>query len=214
MGRAWQDLKRESIQQAVIRLMCHEGLKSVTMERVAQEVGIAKGTVYLHYRDKQELLDAVKHAALAPMVEEMEQILHSDLPPERKLHDYSFRYLAYFEEQRDLFRILLYERAETRVWGSRYQSDRYRKLAEAVSRVIKEGIRTETFRDVDAHAAAALFVESNMAMMNQRMLNTHPNPVEEDAELVSSIFIRGLGARTSRPQSAAVAAGDRSRGRR
>src|ERR1044072_2211425 len=198
MGRAWQDLKRESIQQAVIRLMCREGLKSVTMERVAQEVGIAKGTVYLHYRDKQELLDAVKDAALTPMVAEMEQNLRGSLPPDRKLHDYSLRYLTYFEERRDLFRILLYEREVTRVWGSRYQSDRYRKLAEAVSRVNKEGIRTEPLRDVAGHAAAALFVESNMAMMNQRMLNTHPNPVEEDAELVSSIFIRGL----SRSQSA------------
>ncbi len=214
MGRAWQDLKRESIQQAVIRLMCRDGLKSVTMERVAQEVGIAKGTVYLHYRDKQELLDAVKDGALSPMLHEMEGILHSELPPDRKLQQYSLRYLTYFEERRDVFRILLYEREVTRVWGSRYQSDRYRRLAEAASKVIKEGIRTELFRDVDAHAAAALFVESNMAMMNQRMLNTHPNPVEEDAELVSSIFIRGLGTRTSRPQSAAVSAGDRSRGRR
>jgi len=31
LGRAWQDLKRESIQQAVIRLMCREGLKSVIL---------------------------------------------------------------------------------------------------------------------------------------------------------------------------------------
>ena len=198
MGRAWQDLKRESIQQAVIRLMCREGLKSVTMERVAQEVGIAKGTVYLHYRDKQELLDSVKDAALTPMVEEMSQILGSDLAPDRKLHDYSLRYLAYFEEQRDLFRILLYEREVTRVWGSRYQSDRYRRLAEAASRVIREGIKREMFREVDPHATAALFVESNMAMMNQRMLSTHPNPVEEDAELVSSIFIRGLKKKGTR----------------
>lgn len=198
MGRAWQDLKRESIQQAVIRLMCRDGLKSVTMERVAQEVGIAKGTVYLHYRDKQELLDAVKDAALTPMIDEMERILRGDLAPDRKLHEYSLRYLAYFEERRDLFRILLYEREVTRVWGSRYQSDRYRRLAEAASKVIREGMRTEIFRDVDAHAAAALFVESNMAMMNQRMLNTHPNPVEEDAELVSSIFIRGLKRKGTR----------------
>jgi AcrR family transcriptional regulator len=198
MGRAWQDLKRESIQQAVIRLMCREGLKSVTMERVAQEVGIAKGTVYLHYRDKQELLDAVKDSALSPMVDEMNQLLGSDLPPDRKLHEYSLRYLAYFEERRDLFRILLYEREVTRVWGSRYQSDRYRRLAEAVSRVIREAIKKEIFREVDAQAAAALFVESNMAMMNQRMLSTQPNPVEDDAALVSGIFIRGLKKKGTR----------------
>jgi len=198
MGRAWQDLKRESIQQAVIRLMCRDGLKSVTMERVAQEVGIAKGTVYLHYRDKQELLESVKGAALEPMIEEMDAILRSDVAPDRKLQQYSLRYLTYFEEQRDLFRILLYEREETRVWGHRYQSDRYRKLTEATSRAIRDGIKKEIFRDVDANAAAALFVESNMAMMNQRMTSTRPNPVEEDAELVSGIFIRGLRRRVSR----------------
>ncbi len=198
MGRAWQDLKRESIQQAVIRLMCREGLKSVTMERVAQEVGIAKGTVYLHYRDKQELLDAVKDAALTPLVEEMNHILGSDLSPDRRLQQYSLRYLTYFEERRDVFRVLLYEREVTRVWGSRYQSDRYRSLTDAASRAIREGIKKEIFRDVDPHAAAALFVESNMAMMNQRMLSTHPNPVEEDAALVSSIFIRGLRKKAAR----------------
>src|SRR5260221_7480851 len=92
----WQSFKRQSIQQAVIRLMCRDGLKSVTMERVAQEVGIAKGTVYLHYRDKQELLDAVKDAALTPMVEEMSRLLGAELAPDRKLHDYSLRYLTYF----------------------------------------------------------------------------------------------------------------------
>jgi AcrR family transcriptional regulator len=198
MGRAWQDLKRESIQQAVIRLMCREGLKSVTMERVAQEVGIAKGTVYLHYRDKQELLDSVKDAALSPMVAEIDAIYRGDTAPDRKLLDYALTYLRYFDERRDLFRILLYEREVTRVWGARYQSDRYRHLADATQRVIREGIRREIFRDVDAHQAATMFVESTMAMMNHRLQGESPKPVEEDAELVAGIFVRGLRRKATR----------------
>src|SRR2546430_12536476 len=106
----WESYKRQSIQQAVIRVMCREGLKSVTMERVAQEVGIAKGTVYLHYRDKQQLLDDVKESALAPMVAKLDEIFTSESSPERKLQAYSLRYLGYFDERRELFRIPLYER--------------------------------------------------------------------------------------------------------
>ena len=98
----WQDFKRQSIQEAVIQLMCREGLGSVTMERVAQEVGIAKGTVYLHYRDKQTLLEAVKDSALTPLMERLEQLFNSDLDPLRKLEAYSLRYLGYFDERRDL----------------------------------------------------------------------------------------------------------------
>src|SRR5437868_6208939 len=72
----WESYKRQSIQDAVIRLICREGLKSVTMERVAQETGIAKGTVYLHYRDKQELLESVKESMFALM----NQRLRSEKP--------------------------------------------------------------------------------------------------------------------------------------
>src|SRR5579864_7487131 len=99
----WQSFKRQSIQQAVIQLMCRDGLESVTMDRVAQEAGIAKGTIYLHYRDKQELLDDVKDSSLEPMVAKMTDIFASDAPADRKLQTYSLRYLNYFDERRDLF---------------------------------------------------------------------------------------------------------------
>src|SRR5437667_8349411 len=145
----WESFKRQSIQEAVIRLICRDGLKSVTMERVAQEVGIAKGTVYLHYRDKQELLDSVKESALAPLAIRIEEIMRGDGSADRKLRAYCVRYLSYFDEHRDLFRILLYEREVTRVQGSRFQSDRYRRTVQEVARVIREGIRNGSFRDVD-----------------------------------------------------------------
>src|SRR2546426_5067885 len=106
----WQDFKRQSIQEAVIQLMCREGLGAVTMERVAQEVGIAKGTVYLHYRDKQELLDAVKESALAPIMRKVDEVLRGEATPEQKLRACAEKYFAYFDERRDLFRVLIYER--------------------------------------------------------------------------------------------------------
>ncbi|PYQ54045.1 MAG: hypothetical protein DMF59_00105 [Acidobacteria bacterium] len=191
----WESYKRQSIQEAVIRLICREGLKSVTMERVAQEVGIAKGTVYLHYRDKQELLDEVKSSALAPMMKTIEEILHGDGAPDRRLRAFALAYLKYFDEHRDLFRVLIYEREVIRVQGSRYQSDRYRRLIEATARVIGEAVRLGLFREVDAHIAAAMFVEAMFALMNQRLRSDKLAAVEDDAMLFGDIFIHGLEKR-------------------
>lgn len=191
----WQSFKRQSIQQAVIQLMCREGLAAVTMDRVAQEVGIAKGTIYLHYRDKQELLDDVKNSSLDPMVAKMEEIFRSDAAADRKLQTYSLRYLTHFDERRDLFRILLYEREVTRVQSSRYQGDRYRRLVEGTARVIGDGVKSGIFRDVQAQGVAAMFVDANLAIMNQRLLTDSPRPVEEDAQLISELFVRGLRRR-------------------
>ena len=188
----WESYKRQSIQEAVIRLICREGLKSVTMERVAHEVGIAKGTVYLHYRDKQELLDEVKSSAVAPVMRKVEEILRGDGAPDQKLRAYALAYLSYFDENRDLFRVLIYEREVTRVQGSRYQSDRYRRLTQETARVISDAVRSGVFRDVDAHNVAAMFVESMFALMNQRLRSEKPSPVEVDATLIGDVFIHGL----------------------
>src|ERR1051326_580700 len=188
----WQEFKRQSIQEAVIRLMCREGLKSVTMERVAHEVGIAKGTVYLHFSDKETLLESVKDASLDPLMERIDEVYRGDAPPDRKLRVYSQRYLTYFDERRDLFRILLYEREVTRSSGSRFRGNRYRRLVTETARVIKEGVKQGVFREVDPQKTAAMFVEANFAMLNQRLLTEKPSLVEDDANLLADVFLRGL----------------------
>src|SRR5437762_2841341 len=188
----WESYKRQSIQEAVIRLICREGLKSVTMERVAQEVGIAKGTVYLHYRDKQDLLDEVKASAVAPMMKAVEDILRGDGAPVDRLRAFVLAYLQYFDAHRDLFRVLIYEREVVRVQGSRYQSDRYRRLLEATARVIGEAVREGAFREVNPHNVAAMFVESMFALMNQRLRSDRPADVEDDTTLLGDVFIQGM----------------------
>ena len=199
----WNELKRQSIQQAVIRLMERDGLKGVTMERVAQETGIAKGTVYLHYRDKQDLLEAVKESSLDPLTRQLHEILRGSASPEHKLRALVLCYLGYFDENRDLFRILLYEREVTRVTGDRYQNDRYRNLIDGTARVIREGMRKRVFRSVDARHVAAMFIESTVGLMNQRLMDESPRSVNADAELVADIFLAGLAPVANRRRGAA-----------
>ncbi|HUJ12796.1 MAG TPA: TetR/AcrR family transcriptional regulator [Thermoanaerobaculia bacterium] len=188
----WESYKRQSIQDAVIRLICREGLASVTMERVAHETGIAKGTVYLHYRDKQELLDSVKESSLAPVIRKFDEALHEGDTPEQKLRNAAAKYFSYFAERRDLFRVLMYEREVVRVQGSRYRSERYRHMVNETARVIDEGIRSGAFRDVDANNVAAMFVESMYALMHQRLRSEKLSPVEQDADLITDLFVGGL----------------------
>ena len=188
----WQSYKRQAIQEAVIRLICREGLKSVTMERVAQETGIAKGTVYLHYQDKQTLLESVKESALTPLMTSVNEVFNSDAAPAQKLRALAAQYFKYFDEHRDLFRVLIYEREVVRVQGSRFQSERYLHFVQESARIINHGVRSGAFRQVDAHNVAAMFIESMYALMNQRLRSEKPAPAEEDANLIGDLFIHGL----------------------
>ncbi|GAA3508938.1 AcrR family transcriptional regulator [Streptosporangium album] len=60
LGRPRQDLNRaDRILDAAADLLVRLGYRKVTIEDIAQQVGIGKGTVYLHWRTKQQLFEAL-----------------------------------------------------------------------------------------------------------------------------------------------------------
>ena len=63
---------------------------------------------------------------------------------------------------------------------------------------MRDGVDGGVFRDVDPGKAAAMFVEANFAIMNQRLRGGGVTPVEDDARLISDIFLRGLVKRRSK----------------
>ena len=54
------EVRRRQILDALARLAISEGLDNVTIARVASEAGIAKGSIYLHYQSRAELVAALQ----------------------------------------------------------------------------------------------------------------------------------------------------------
>ena len=53
-----KELMRENIIQAAINAFLKNGVNNSTMELIAKEANIAKGTLYLYFNSKQELISA------------------------------------------------------------------------------------------------------------------------------------------------------------
>ncbi|MDQ3800761.1 MAG: TetR/AcrR family transcriptional regulator [Acidobacteriota bacterium] len=63
---------REAILDATDRLLSRRGYKKMTIDDLAQEVGIGKGSVYLHFTSKEEI--ALSH--IDRIVERLKEKLH------------------------------------------------------------------------------------------------------------------------------------------
>ena len=74
--------------RAVRRLLEHEGLAAVTMQRVALEAGVSKVTVYRRFADRQALLEAV-------VAHDAEHVNRALLAPPRSAADVPRRLEAY-----------------------------------------------------------------------------------------------------------------------
>jgi AcrR family transcriptional regulator len=66
--------RQMEIANAAIKIIGDQGLRDFTMARLAEEVGIKDGSIFRHFKDKQEILNAV--------IERIEEILVATAPRE------------------------------------------------------------------------------------------------------------------------------------
>ena len=194
----WKTMMKESLHQAVVKVLAEDGLSGLTMDRITQMAGMAKGTLYTYFKDKQELLDYVVQSSLEPLEQGIDRILGSELPPEQKLEQVVLHSIGYFEEHRGFFRIFQDPELHRPKLAQEGQSRR-RRLVQKISVVFEEGIRTGRFRSLPALKLAAMFVMSVIAMTMGRMETEERGPIEEEVRLVMEVFFQGIAVGGKRP---------------
>jgi len=193
--KALEAMTRQDILDAAIGLLMRDGIQGLTMDRVAMEAGVAKGTLYVYFKNKEEILDAAVDASFDPLIREVFALLDGDLAPDRKLEEFSLCHLGFFDERRDLIRILLYDRERMHSGGSRYTDIRYRSSVKRMADVLDEGVRQGLFSPLDSIKVAAMFIEANIGVIMQRIHDGISGNVEKDARQITGIFMEGLRRR-------------------
>lgn len=74
MRQAKTDLA-EQIFSATDRLMAREGLNQLSMHKLAKEANVAAGTIYLYFKNKDELLEQFAHRVFSMFMATLEKIL-------------------------------------------------------------------------------------------------------------------------------------------
>jgi AcrR family transcriptional regulator len=72
--------RREAIVTAALDEFSKQGFAATRLEDVAQRAGVAKGTIYLHFADKEELFQELVRTMLGPLVANLNELGATDLP--------------------------------------------------------------------------------------------------------------------------------------
>src|SRR5262249_52296814 len=82
------DDKRQRIIDSARKRFRHYGVKKTTMQEIAGDAGVAVGTLYLYFKDKDDLLVACTEEYIVRHRRQAEAILASDAPAGEKLRRY------------------------------------------------------------------------------------------------------------------------------
>jgi len=72
--------RRDAILAAALEEFSSQGFTATRLDDVAKRAGVAKGTIYLHFRDKESLFQELIRAMLTPLVGTIEALGAADVP--------------------------------------------------------------------------------------------------------------------------------------
>src|SRR5262249_17059087 len=73
--------RREAILSAALDEFAARGFAATRLDDIARRAGVAKGTIYLYFRDKESLFQDLVRAMLSPIIARLEAAPTAEVPP-------------------------------------------------------------------------------------------------------------------------------------
>ena len=151
--------RRESIIDAGESVFFSRGISHATMDQVAKEAQLGKGTLYLYFSSKEDLLAAIYHRGMTLLKQMLEAVMDSSQKGLEKLQAQGEAYVRYSKNYNRYFQLIMqtdfqgWDEQATSNIGACVQAGM--EILNLVAKVIKEGIEDKSIRSgIDPNQAA------------------------------------------------------------
>jgi AcrR family transcriptional regulator len=157
---------RDAILDATNRLLARYGYRKMTMDDLAREVGIGKGTLYLYFKSKEEIaLSHIDHI-VERLKENLLAIARENAPPGERLREMLitrvlFRFDSVQHYTESLNELLAELRPQLLARRRRYFDEEAQVFAE----VIEKGQGLHLFESGDPHEIAHLLLTATNSLL-------------------------------------------------
>jgi len=148
--------RREEIIKAASNLFSQKSYHDVTMDQIAGEVGVAKGTIYLYFESKENLYLGILEHTYKTIESILEKEIAKDDPAPLKLKKMLRLVFQFYFQNLDVLRILT--RDETRLIREHYEFTehwRHRRI-KLYRKILEKGIKEGSFRPANTELMALI----------------------------------------------------------
>ena len=97
---------RQALIDAGIRIINESGEESLSLRKVAAFCNVSHAAPYAHFKDKEELIEAMKESVTDRFISELEKAVNGSSSTEEALVNMGKRYVTFFVENPDYFKFL------------------------------------------------------------------------------------------------------------
>jgi AcrR family transcriptional regulator len=194
--RASAETRQTQIIQAAIQCFRCKGYENTTIDDIAAEYGLSKGSIYWYYSSKKDILVAVFHHMVSQLLTEYASLVSSSMSPRQKLiqmvHLMARMLLRNYESYRP-FMVLMSVAYEDDQLQSMTAS-LYKQAEEMVAEILRQGEKAGEFIVPNRRLTASLMIAAAEGLFTRQMLlnDLDLDEIEREAENVIEHFVPSL----------------------
>ncbi len=180
---------------AARQVFAREGFAGATIQAVAGAAGIAKGTVYLYFRSKEELYWAAVRQGLGEVQRQSAEAIAAAETTAEKIRAFIAVRVRYFQNERDFFRVYFAELGHSLV-RSPGPEDKLEEIYIGQARKLREildaGVARGELRPQRTDATAFAVLDLTRACVVQRLRGWSHSTPEEDIDHLFHLLWKGI----------------------
>ncbi len=163
--------KQTAILEAGIRVFAQKGFSAATIKDVAKAAKVAAGTVYLYYKNKDDLLIQCMHELMDKTMHEIKLEAAQETDPIERLYKFILKHIEHFSQNPVLARFLIVEIRQSEEFYTRYPT--FNPLNEYLSHVrslIDEAANAGVLKEIDHQALSYMIIGTMDQVLTQWLI--------------------------------------------
>ena len=190
-----EEFRCTSIQDAALRVIARKGIEGATIQEIAEDAGVAKGTVYVYFRDREELLSRTTDRLFEELLRVVQPAFEMTGTFAAKIRRVVTLQLQFFDEHRSLFRATM-ALAQREAENGKQRTKSFTHYMTRIEKLFAEaGENGELREGLNPDAVAAVHRDLVRGVILRRLeprKDKSRNTAGEDADFIVSILLRGV----------------------
>jgi TetR/AcrR family fatty acid metabolism transcriptional regulator len=195
-NRAEKNSKYHQILEAAVRVFARQGFYQSTIAQIAKEAGVADGTIYLYFKNKDDILVQFFSYRTKQVFESFREEVDRAQTSADKLRNLVRRHLAEFQRDRDgavVYQVETHQSSRLAEDQIREMSQMYRDL---ISEIVEQGQQEGTIRkDLYVGLVKRFIIGAVDEVINTWLHSNGEYDLVSMADPLVELFMTGIGQR-------------------
>ena len=183
---------KEKVFEAASRILSKHSPDKLTMDMIARETKLAKGTLYNYFRDKADVIGYLSVKSLEPYLDRADEIVSARMPIIEKLKLYIDLHIQMSRERRELVTVLS-QSSPLYAWQRRKDViEVQQRSIEQLRAIVNQGVGEGVFTDLASEDIMLIFRGIVTAFSRPWLIIEEKDFVPLKPDKIIEIFMHGI----------------------